>query len=208
MTDVAVTPLAMDPYGNPGGVIAGEVLDPAWGTATSTTVVRRFPNTAARDNWTNPPRGALCVTTDTDTVWQRLGSAWARLGAWVGLDCTWGPGTASADANIPFAAVLNRSGPEWVPGATIPIPTGLGGLYIVTIAGYLGGATTLNPSYVTMNCGGQVTYGLCTGGAGFSVTGLHMLAAAATILAQIHFSPSPSNNSYVRCTIARLAAFP
>ena len=118
MTDLAVTPLAMDPYGNPGGVIAGEVLDPVWGTAVSTTVVRRFPSTAARDNWTNPPRGALCVTTDTDTLWQALGSpvAWRALtaGTYVGhydipADGSLTTGTAILTiGSYAFAALANH----------------------------------------------------------------------------------------------------
>jgi hypothetical protein len=73
---------AQDPYGNPGAVATGDVTDPVWGNAVTATIVRRFPTTTARDGgWPNPPRGALCVTTDTDTVWQAVGTpaTWAAL---------------------------------------------------------------------------------------------------------------------------------
>lgn len=39
-------------------------------------VVTQFPNVAARDTWPTPPAGALCVTTDTGKLWQRVGGTW------------------------------------------------------------------------------------------------------------------------------------
>lgn len=38
--------------------------------------VPRFASTAARDTWSSPPNGAICVTTDTNTAWQRVAGVW------------------------------------------------------------------------------------------------------------------------------------
>jgi hypothetical protein len=71
-----VTPFAAnDSYGNPGSVSQGDTVDPLWGNAVTTHITRIYPDAATRDaQWVTPPRGALCVTTDTDTLWQRTGS--------------------------------------------------------------------------------------------------------------------------------------
>jgi hypothetical protein len=73
---------ALDPYGNPGDVNTGDAVDPTWGDAVTTTVVRRYPDTTARDQWQNPPRGAVAATVNDDTLWQATGSSthWTRMG--------------------------------------------------------------------------------------------------------------------------------
>lgn len=42
-------------------------------------IVAQFASTAARDaGWLSPPNGAFCVTTDTNTKWQRVSGAWVN----------------------------------------------------------------------------------------------------------------------------------
>jgi hypothetical protein len=44
-----------------------------------TQVVPQFTSTADRDSqWASPPAGAVCVTTDTGTIWQRGGATWFK----------------------------------------------------------------------------------------------------------------------------------
>jgi hypothetical protein len=62
--------------------------------------VPRFPDETVRDaTWTTPPNGALCVTLDTQTIWQRM------IGVWVAklrpLTAT-GPMAVTADWSVPF----------------------------------------------------------------------------------------------------------
>lgn len=42
-------------------------------------VVAVFADTTARDTWASPPNGAVAITTDTNTRWQRIGGAWQRF---------------------------------------------------------------------------------------------------------------------------------
>ena len=75
MSDQITPAAANDSYGNPGSVSVGDAVDPLWGNAVTTHVTRIYPDAATRDaQWVTPPRGALCVTTDTDTLWQRTGT--------------------------------------------------------------------------------------------------------------------------------------
>lgn len=54
--------------------------------------VPRFATTTERDGqWPNPPDGALCVTTDTTTLWVRRAGVWAQpLSTVTGPDATTG----------------------------------------------------------------------------------------------------------------------
>jgi hypothetical protein len=62
-------------------VVGEEVLAADFNSYVQQQVVPQFPNTATRDSeWTAPPDGALCVTTDTYTTWMRQAGAWAGAG--------------------------------------------------------------------------------------------------------------------------------
>src|SRR5262245_46535677 len=57
--------------------VGEEVLAADFNTYVQQQTVPAFPNTATRDTqWTSPPNGAVCVTTDTYTLWMRQAGAW------------------------------------------------------------------------------------------------------------------------------------
>jgi hypothetical protein len=61
-------------------VVGEEVLAADFNLYVQNQTVPQFPNTATRDSqWTSPPVGAMCVTTDTGTYWQRATAAWQRM---------------------------------------------------------------------------------------------------------------------------------
>lgn len=59
--------------------VGEEVLAADFNTYLQKQVVPQFPNVAARDAWAGPPKGALCVTTDTNALWIYSGAAWQSL---------------------------------------------------------------------------------------------------------------------------------
>jgi hypothetical protein len=60
-------------------VTGEEVLAADFNTYLQNQVVPAFTTTAQRDSqWTTPPAGALCVTVDTNTLWQRVAGAWQK----------------------------------------------------------------------------------------------------------------------------------
>lgn len=60
--------------------VGEEALAADWNTYLQQQVVPTFTSTAQRDTqWVAPPRGALCVTTDTLTTWQFDGTAWGAV---------------------------------------------------------------------------------------------------------------------------------
>ena len=57
--------------------VGEEVLAADFNAYVQDQVVPQFPTSAARDaEWAAPPNGALCVTTDSNTLWQRVAGAW------------------------------------------------------------------------------------------------------------------------------------
>ena len=57
--------------------VGEEVLAADFNTYVQTQVVPQFTGTTQRDaQWAAPPNGALCVTTDTNTLWQRIAGVW------------------------------------------------------------------------------------------------------------------------------------
>jgi hypothetical protein len=59
--------------------VGEEVLAADFNTYAQNQVVPQFTNTAQRDaQWVSPPNGALCVTVDTGSVWQRIGGVWYK----------------------------------------------------------------------------------------------------------------------------------
>jgi hypothetical protein len=87
--------------------VGEEVLAADFNNLVQTQVVAQFPNVAARDAWAGPPNGALCVTTDTNTVWQRSG------GVWVGIkpyNTAWGEvARVTATGNGPLTAAVEMT---------------------------------------------------------------------------------------------------
>lgn len=64
--------------------VGEEVLAADFNTYLQNQCVPAFTNTAQRDSqWPSPPNGAVCVTVDTGTYWQRAAGAWMRpFGVW------------------------------------------------------------------------------------------------------------------------------
>jgi hypothetical protein len=79
----------------------GSPITSPWAQDTARKIVHTFPNVATRDAWASPPDGAMCVTTDTDTLWQRKNAVWAQIAASSDLaaltaDTGWLDGTPTA----------------------------------------------------------------------------------------------------------------
>lgn len=56
--------------------VGEEVQAADFNTYLQNQTVPQFPNVAARDTWAAPPKGAVCVTTDTNAVWLYTGATW------------------------------------------------------------------------------------------------------------------------------------
>lgn len=94
-------------------VVAGTTITASWANASvRDQTVTPFATTAARDAAiTVPVAGMLCVTTDTNTLWQYVSGAWVAItqpGAWT----SWTPTiTQSAAVTVTIAhAVYARLG--------------------------------------------------------------------------------------------------
>jgi len=57
-------------------VVSGTIIQSSWGNQIRDRTVQQFASIAERNVWTAPPKGAMCVTTDTNAVWQYSGTAW------------------------------------------------------------------------------------------------------------------------------------
>lgn len=73
------TQAATDGYGNPGTVVAGELVESAWGNAVRDHVVRVFPDFAALSTWA-APNGALAEA-PAGTFYIRFNAQWLPFGA-------------------------------------------------------------------------------------------------------------------------------
>jgi hypothetical protein len=56
----------------------GDPIVSPWHQSTANKLVHPFATTTARDAWTSPPNGAVCVTTDTNTTWRRQTGVWVE----------------------------------------------------------------------------------------------------------------------------------
>lgn len=107
-------------------VVAGQMLDPAWGNEVRDRAIQIFASVAERDGqWINPPNGTTCITTDTNTRWTRFSGAWyAMPESGLGVVLAIGNFNGGADANL-----------STTPGTPIPVniqynrncPAGAGG---------------------------------------------------------------------------------
>lgn len=76
---MATTTPGLLPYPAPTDPVAGGAAAiEALAEATDPQLVHYFASPAARDAWTSVPLGALCVTTDTHTLWQRGPAGWVK----------------------------------------------------------------------------------------------------------------------------------
>ena len=99
---VVVPPITVGSLTNvpvPGGQIAAQ-----WAQDVSSIALHRFASKASLDAWA-APAGAYAVTSDTSTLWRRVGGAWSQVTPWggnaVGIALNGqNPGTASS-LNIP-----------------------------------------------------------------------------------------------------------
>jgi hypothetical protein len=64
----------------------GSPITSPWAQDTARKIVHTFANVAARDAWSTRPDGAMCVTTDTDTLWLWNGTAWSAVARQSDLD--------------------------------------------------------------------------------------------------------------------------
>lgn len=78
--------------------VGEEVLAADLNSYLQSQSVPQFTNVAQRDSqWPAPPNGAVCVTVDTGTLWQRTISAWIRpFGVWGYAEVTASQGSIAA----------------------------------------------------------------------------------------------------------------
>jgi len=62
-------------------VAAGTLIQSSWGNEIRNRTVQVFATVTERNNWIAPPHGAIAVTTDTNTVWQRTATTWVKVNA-------------------------------------------------------------------------------------------------------------------------------
>lgn len=61
-------------------VVAGNIIDDAWGNEIRDRTLQVFASTAERDSqWPTVPNGAVCLTVDTYTRWIRRGGIWEPM---------------------------------------------------------------------------------------------------------------------------------
>ena len=83
--------------------VGEEVLATDFNTFVQNQVVPAFGNVGTRDSqYTAPPNGALCVTTDTNTLWQRISGIWQRQGSGNLMGSAW----STTDTSIAPSALL------------------------------------------------------------------------------------------------------
>ena len=96
VADVVFDQVALDEWGN------------AIGASSVGRVLHRFASTAERDAAIpNPTQGMMAVTTDTDTVWQVVGSTrtWRRAGPrlWSSASAIQATATMNGNQDIPYS---------------------------------------------------------------------------------------------------------
>lgn len=173
---------ATDAYGNPGAVATGELVESAWGNASTTRGVKRFPNVATRDSAypaATAGNGATCVTTDTSTLWVSTGVAWVRqrpsAGGVYGITHYQGFGAGSlVFTTSPVAAVGLALGP--FPTGTL-LDVSFSAYVQYTIAGAGGGFLVMTVNGVKV--AGTVVADAIVGNSSYSGRGLIAAPAGA-----------------------------
>lgn len=121
-------------------VIGEEVLAADFNAFLQQQVVPQFATPAERDSqWTAPPNGAMAVTVDTYSVWQRRAGAWVpylpdqrRVGC--SLTVTNQAIASATTGNLIWSTEVYDPDGFHAPSATvIQVPAGLGGIYLVSV---------------------------------------------------------------------------
>jgi hypothetical protein len=100
--------------------VGEEVLAADFNTYLQNQVVPQFGTNALRDSlWPAPPNGAVCITTDTNTKWQRIAGVWYAAGQRLGY------AASPANAGPTGGATENVLAAIQLPAITIPTATRL-----------------------------------------------------------------------------------
>ena len=111
-------------------VAAGTLIQSAWGNEIRNRTVQTFATQAELATWA-APNGAVAVTVDTGTQWQRIAGAWVSLQGRVRVERT----TAQAIPNnvvtaVPFQEARYQAGSVmWTAGANTRLTVTVPGLY-------------------------------------------------------------------------------
>jgi hypothetical protein len=127
-------------------VVDGNIILAAWGNEIRDRSVQVFATVAERDaQWPAPPRGAVCVTLDTDTLWKRGAAAWVAIAG----PAAWSPftptltasptnpslGTGMCDAHITLGwgstGASTGTGVYTVGGLPVPFGAGVAAFQVV-----------------------------------------------------------------------------
>ena len=124
----------------------GDPIVSPWYQDTAKKIVHTFATSTARDAWTDPPNGAVCVTVDTSVAWIRKAGVWVILappGVGQSLEGSC-PGGDVAPATTIQTASLTLPGPaKWLINYNLLLNTASGGI-ACTVRLLVGGANYLN----------------------------------------------------------------
>lgn len=111
----------------------GEDILATWGDAVSEHVVQRFATATDRDmRWSNPPKGALCVTVDTLTLWKYDGTNWVNAAPPA-------PPETTQIAHFDFQCPDSTAGGQ---DYAVGFPAGVDGNFVIAVTG-LGAANNV-----------------------------------------------------------------
>jgi len=154
--------------GTPADVADAEYAYTAWANQIRDQTVQRFANTGERDaTLPNPVRGTFAVTTDTDTLWQAVGSpvVWHAVSPGKAIRCriyrAGGWSINASSLTVPFDTVDYDPLGMATLGAAAAITVPRDGDYLVTaLAGIAGTATGDFYSINILRDGGAMIYGI------------------------------------------------
>jgi hypothetical protein len=150
------------------------ILSP-WAQDTAKKLVHTFPNSTARDAWTSPPDGAMCVTVNDDNLWQRKNGVWVDIvtvddTGWVACTLNTGHGGSANNRRQAGMVTVNWSVSRT---AAVASPTDITPFFVATAfrpvitmwtVGYVGGPAAAHR--VTFNTDGTVIANAVTINAG------------------------------------------
>jgi hypothetical protein len=103
---------AVDNYGNPAHVAAGELIESAWGDSVAEHVVLTFPTYTEIAAAAGVPAGQMAVAKNTSMPFVKTATAWATLvqqtGTAVGPGGNYAAGTPFVGVTIPAAPTARR----------------------------------------------------------------------------------------------------
>ena len=194
-------------------VVGEEVLAADFNTYLQQQVAARFATVAARDAaWpaaTAGP-GAISITTDTSTMWMVIGVAWVPVirSSRVGGD--WGRAANLAcvnGGNTPIVwdtEALDTN--NFIPAnsQTFTVPTGLAGVYTVTVRASFGAAIAANIAYLSIVTG-TATFIFPVEALTGQVAGSFSmpLADGATMIASLYQQSGATRNAVASMSVTR-----